>query len=1036
MDFYNLKKEELIREIKRLKDENDFLKESDSGFRLLFDIEKNCLFIINKNGSILIANEPAKKLFKLDDSNIKKNSLTEFNCSNGLNLKDNILNALSDNLSEFKVGVEIDNKVHTIECSAAKRDDSYILCIIKDITLLESSYLQLNNIRFGFPSLFDNTNLGINIIDENYKIVYVNNTFVKYNPNIKEFIGKNCFEVFHSSNATSICHNCPSEKTFSDGEIHSEIFTRTNPESNETRFFRIVSSPLKDDDGEIKGAVNIFEDITNIFQTGKKFIDRQSFVNNLIECLPIPIFFKNEKGIYLGCNKAFSQLFNVNKEEIPGKTAYEIYSKEDAEEYTKFDDEIINEGKTIQTQYERSLESENKKINFLLVKSYFYDADSNTKGIIGSIIDISELKKSRKECVEQKKFTDNIIEEANIMIMGLDIEGKVFLFNKMAENITGYTREEILGKNYFDIIVPKDKFPQVYESFINFTKSKIVKFDNFENYIYSKTGKAKFISWRDSALVSDNKVTGMISFGIDISNSKITEENVKKLTLAIQQTSDAIVITDEKGYIEYINPAFIKITGYNSEEVVGKKISILKSGLTDENLYKKLWETVLSGKTWFGEIRNKKKNGELYWENNSISPVKNDKGEITNFIDIKNDITSFKQSYEELKTLKEKTEESNKLKYSLLSNITREFRAPLISVLGYTEILQNELSDSWHLEMLEDINKNGKKLLRTLSLVLKLAKLESGEVNINLQKINLMKLLGDIISDFNQTALEKGLELSMTNYKNEVLVYSDIMMLKEIITNLIDNALKYTDTGFVKISFDKIFENNKFYAVLIVADSGIGISKEFQKVIFDEFRQESEGLSRKYEGSGLGLTISSFMAKLLNGNISLESERGKGSKFFLKIPLHEDDEFISEYYLNEQNDFEGKQNYPNTQDSKPNILLVEDNITNINIVEIFLQNLYNIDSTTTGEDAIAKTLAKKYDLIIMDINLGQGLNGIMTVQEIRKNKNYENTPIIAVTGYALYGDREKLLNSGFNEYLAKPFTRRQLVFIIKKFFDK
>ena len=133
------------------------------------------------------------------------------------------------------------------------------------------------------------------------------------------------------------------------------------------------------------------------------------------------------------------------------------------------------------------------------------------------------------------------------------------------------------------------------------------------------------------------------------------------------------------------------------------------------------------------------------------------------------------------------------------------------------------------------------------------------------------------------------------------------------------------------------------------------------------------------------------MAKLLNGNISLESERGKGSKFFLKIPLHEDDEFISEYYLNEQNDFASKQNYPNTQDSKPNILLVEDNITNINIVEIFLQNLYNIDSTTTGEDAIAKTLAKKYDLIIMDINLGQGLNGIMTVQEIRKNKNYENS---------------------------------------------
>jgi len=231
--------------------------------------------------------------------------------------------------------------------------------------------------------------------------------------------------------------------------------------------------------------------------------------------------------------------------------------------------------------------------------------------------------------------------------------------------------------------------------------------------------------------------------------------------------------------------------------------------------------------------------------------------------------------------------------------------------------------------------------------------------------------------------------------------------------------VKYTHKGGIGV---KVCTQDN-YCVISITDTGIGISKDNQKVIFNEFRQVSEGISRTYEGAGLGLTLSKRMIDLMDGKVEVDSDIGRGATFKVSFPLV--DKLLLEKTLVEKNRF--VTTYTAAEDSKPAFLLVEDNKTNKVLIKRFLLNNYNIDDVSSGRAALEIIGKKKYRLIMMDINLGLGMNGIETANEIKKVKGYGNVPIVAVTGYALAGDKEKILMNGFDGYISKPFTREALV---------
>ncbi|MBK7630260.1 MAG: PAS domain S-box protein [Ignavibacteriales bacterium] len=511
---------------------------------------------------------------------------------------------------------------------------------------------------------------------------------------------------------------------------------------------------------------------------------------------------------------------------------------------------------------------------------------------------------------------------------------------------------------------------------------------------------------------------------------KKAEEETSKLSAAIVQSPTIVMITDPSGNIEYVNPKFSEITGYSLAEVKSKNPNILKSGIHKKEFYNNLWSTLLSGKIWQGEFQNKKKSGDIYWENAIIAPIINSEGVITNYIAVKEDITEKKKMIEELIFAKEKAEEMNRVKSSFFANMSHELRTPMVGILGFSEFLMNELKDnSNYFTMVNSINVSGHRLLETLNLILNLSKLEASKVEVNLQSQNIVTLLEESFGFFESAAAKKSIEYSFSNDYPEIICNVDQQLFTSIFNNLINNAIKFTDSGNVTISVTSDSESVN----ISVSDTGVGISEMKQNLIWEEFRQASEGYNRGFEGTGLGLTIAKKYADLMNGNITVKSTLGKGTTFNVTFPLSNSASTQSNLLNNTElnKPVESIQNNPQIK-----ILYVEDDEISVKYVTTITKNLYDVDSAKDSDEALNRVKQKKYDAILMDINLHRGMDGLELTKVIRKIDGYQSVPIIAITAFAMGQEKEIFLSKGMTHYLSKPFVKNQLLNLLDSAIDK
>ncbi|MBV5313546.1 MAG: PAS domain S-box protein [Prolixibacteraceae bacterium] len=365
---------------------------------------------------------------------------------------------------------------------------------------------------------------------------------------------------------------------------------------------------------------------------------------------------------------------------------------------------------------------------------------------------------------------------------------------------------------------------------------------------------------------------------------KKIEQDLRLMGKVFDQSPLTIVITDRKGDIQYVNPKFTESTGYTQEEVKGNNPRLLKSGHQSNEYYKNLWETILAGNDWFGEMQNKRKNGELYWESAVISPITNEGGDIEFLLAIKEDITDKKRMIDDLVTAKEKAQESDRLKSAFLANMSHEIRTPLNSIIGFSELLLDpDFDQEQHDEFARMINNSGSGLLSIISDIMDLSKIEAGQVDLKMNYFSVNRLLSDIAKEYSYNAIEKGIELRMapSNSEEEISIYSDSAKVKQVLINFVSNAIKFTENGSVEVGFRVQNESVLFQ----VQDTGIGISGEFHSQIFERFRQVEETMTRKYGGNGLGLAISKSLVEMIGGKIGMKSEKGKGSIFYFTIPL-------------------------------------------------------------------------------------------------------------------------------------------------------
>lgn len=501
------------------------------------------------------------------------------------------------------------------------------------------------------------------------------------------------------------------------------------------------------------------------------------------------------------------------------------------------------------------------------------------------INDITNRKNTEDKLNQERKLLRTLIDNLPVTIYVKDDECRKIIANKADLDIVGVkTEAEIIGKTDLDSY-GNELGQRGYLDDKQVIKTGNAVLYREEDFVDFRGDQRWLLTSKIPLTDGNNKIIGLVGIGQDITLQKKAQEKILKLSKGIEQSSATILITDIKGNIEYVNPAFCETTGFSEEEALGQNPKLIKSGLMTPAYYHDLWETISSGNVWRGELHNKKRDGSLYWEWATITAIKNNKGIITNYIAIKEDITDRKKMQADLIKAKEKAEESDRLKSAFLANMSHEIRTPLNSIIGFSELLGDpDFDQSIKDEFIKTIIDNGNNLLVIISDIMDFSMLEARQMKIRIEAISIKKLLNDLLIDFYPKAHDKGIELRIDQSfnSNDLFIHSDLYRIRQIFNNLIGNAIKFTAVGYVEIGFITNDENVIFH----VKDSGIGIDAAYHQSIFERFRQVDLAKTRKFGGNGLGLAISKNLTELLGGTIWVESEPDKFSNFFFTIPIN------------------------------------------------------------------------------------------------------------------------------------------------------
>lgn len=447
-------------------------------------------------------------------------------------------------------------------------------------------------------------------------------------------------------------------------------------------------------------------------------------------------------------------------------------------------------------------------------------------------------------------------------------------------HLLGYTQDEIINKPLWELGI----FNSTSDSEAVFNELHDKEYIRYDNMLLSaKNGRPVYVELTGNIyLVGRKKV---VQFTIRNITERIkAEKEIHTLRKAIQQGPSAITITNADRKIEFVNNKFIELTQYQPADVMGKEPRIFNKGHLPANQYAELWETLSSGRTWEGKVMNRRKDRTYFWEETTISAVKNLDGTISNYILIQNDISEKQQIIHDLILAKEKAIEGDLLKTAFLANMSHEIRTPLNSIIGFSELMADDEFDTNQLSYFAKIiNSSGNKLLSIISDIMDLSRIEAGEIKAEKRRLSLNQLITNIQKEYLFKAIEKGLELRIDPAISdlEIFVESDENKLRQILFNFVGNAIKFTENGYVEIGMQKTGD----FVHIQVKDTGIGIPADYKDQIFERFRQVESAYSRKYGGNGLGLAISKALVELLGGRVGMETEQGKGSTFYFTIPL-------------------------------------------------------------------------------------------------------------------------------------------------------
>ncbi|MGK7344746.1 MAG: PAS domain S-box protein [Candidatus Nitrospinota bacterium M3_3B_026] len=481
------------------------------------------------------------------------------------------------------------------------------------------------------------------------------------------------------------------------------------------------------------------------------------------------------------------------------------------------------------------------------------------------------------------------------------------------------------------------------------------------------------------------------------------EIELKKLKNAIEQSPDTVVMTDSEGFIEYVNPAASRITGYSAEELIGRNPRILKSGKHDKSFYKDLWDTIKAGRIWSGAVINRRKSGELYYEEMTIAPVRDEKGNVCHFVAVKRDVTERVRAEKELKTAKEKAEEATMLKDQFVTLVSHDLRSPIASIFTLLNTLDEDLSDVMDerkKRMMRSAVSILDSLITQIDQLLNISMLQTGRIRPRLRPVNARSIVAGALEGLSHAASGAGVRIE-NNVPADTRLYADVDLFSQVIQNLVSNAVKFTPKGG-RIT---IFIPEGRPSTIAVRDTGSGIRPEILPDIFkSEVKTTTLGV-RGEKGTGLGLPFCRDIMEAHGGSLTAEPvEDGAGSVFYAELP-----------------------------EGRPIILVTGgDESERARLKTVLGAVEADVVEAADGGRALASANGKTPSLVIMDIDAPGG-PGLALLEEMKASRDLRYVPVIVAAAKDEATVREKALKLGADGFIVKSLAESELTLKVRDF---